>query len=103
MAEKQFFELLSDEVPGTWEAYLNLVDILEKKGGLDPKTFQLVYIGIKASRGETHSVSVHAGFAKQAGATREEVRGAVLTTMMASGTSGISSCLAAALNGYDKA
>jgi AhpD family alkylhydroperoxidase len=50
---------------------------IEKFGGLDAKTFQLVYMALQASRGAVASVSAHAAFAKRAGATREEVRGAI--------------------------
>lgn len=103
MAEKTFFEILEEETPSVNQAFSGLVQALERDGGLDAKTFQLVYLGIKASIGEVESVAAHAGFAKKAGATREEVRGAVLISLMTNGVTGIASCLAAALDSYDKA
>ena len=103
MAEKHFFEILTQEVPGVNKAFFDLVGTLQKEAGLDEKTFQLVYIAIKASVGETGAVVAHAAMAKKAGATREEVRGAVLITMMTHGVGGISSCLVAALDAYDNA
>jgi AhpD family alkylhydroperoxidase len=103
MAEKHFFEILSEETPGINKAFFDMVGALEKDGGLDAKTFQLVYIGIRAAGGEAGAVAAHTGFAKKAGATREEVRGAVLISMMTSGVAGIAACLAAALNAYDNA
>jgi len=103
MAEKHFFEILTEETPGINKAFFDLVGALQKDGGLDAKTFQLVYIAIKATVGEIGAVAAHAGMAKKAGATREEVRGAVLITMMTNGVHGISTCLAAALDAYDKA
>ena len=103
MAEKHFFEILKEEVPGVNKAFFDLAGTLQKDAGLDEKTFQLVYIAIKASVGELGAVVAHAGMAKKAGATREEVRGAVLITLMTHGVSGVSSCLAAALDAYDKA
>jgi len=103
MAEKHFFQIMTEETPIIHKAFFDLVGALGKASGLDEKTFQLVYIGIKAASGNVSSVAAHAGYAKKAGATREEVRGAVLITMMTSGVAGIASCLAAALNAYDNA
>jgi len=102
MAEKSFMEVLKEETPDVSEAFFNMAKAIESGGGLDPKTFQLVYIAIKASNGETGAVATHTGYAKKAGATREEVRGAILVTMMTSGVSGIRACLIAALEAYDK-
>jgi AhpD family alkylhydroperoxidase len=103
MAEKHFFEILTEETPGIHKAFFDLVAAMEKDGGLDAKTFQLVYIAIKAAAGEKGPVAAHAGMAKKAGATREEVRGAVLVSLMTNGVTGISTCLIAALDAYDKA
>jgi len=103
MAEKHFFEVLAEETPGVNKAFFDLAGALEKDGGLDAKTFQLVYIAIKASVAETGAVAAHAAYAKKAGATREEVRGAVLVSLMTHGVSGISSSLIAALDAYDNA
>jgi alkylhydroperoxidase/carboxymuconolactone decarboxylase family protein YurZ len=103
MAEKHFIELLNEEVPDIAKSFFGLADNLTSNAGLDPKTFQLVYIAIKAAACQTGSVGAHAAFAKQAGATREEVRGAVLVSLMTNGVDGVAACLAAALNGYDNA
>ena len=103
MAERHFFEILTEEAPSVNKAFFDLAGAIEKDAGLDEKTFQLVYIAIKASVGETGAVAAHSGMAKKAGATREEVRGAVLVTLMTHGVTGIASCLAAALDAYDKA
>ena len=103
MAEKHFLELLAEEVPGINRSFFELADNLKNDAGLDEKTFQLVYIGIKAASGESGSVAAHAGYAKKAGASRNEVRGAVLISLMTNGVDGVASCLAAALNSYDNA
>ena len=103
MAEKSFFEVWQEGSPGTSKAFFDLAGAIEKEGGLDAKTFQLVYIAIKASKSEAGSVAAHAGFAKRAGATRDEVRGAVLVSLMTDGISGVSSCLPAAMEAYDRA
>ena len=101
MAEKHFLEVLKEEAPGINGAFFGMAETIEKESGLDAKTFQLVYIALKASVAETGAVFAHAGYAKKAGATREEVRGAVLVTLMTNGVHGISACLNAALEGYD--
>ena len=103
MAEKHFFQLLKEETPSINKAFFDLLGAIESDAGLDKKTFQLIYIAIKAAAGEPDPVAAHAGFAKKAGASREEVRGAVLVSMLTNGVTGISTCLAAALDAYDKA
>jgi len=103
MAEKHFFEILEEEAPGIRKAFFDYAEAIKIDCGLDEKTFQLVYIGIKAASGEPGSVAAHAGYAKRAGATRDEVRGAVLVSMLSDGVTGIASSLAAALDAYDAA
>ena len=103
MSAPNFFQILSEETPAISKAFFDLVGSIQKDAGLDEKTFQLVYIGIQATNGAVASVAAHAGMAKAAGATREEVRGAVLVSMMTTGVNGISSCLSAALEAYDNA
>ena len=102
MAEPNFFEVWTNESPETMKAFMDFAGSLQAKTGLDEKTFQLIYIAMQASRGAVGSVAGHAAFAKKAGATREEVRGAVLTTLML-GINGVADCLVAALQSYDNA
>ena len=104
MAEKKnIFELWAQEAPETQKAFFGLSQALMGAGGLDEKTWQLIYIGIQSTRNEVDSVAGHAAFAKKAGATREEVRDAVLISLMVSGIGGINACLARALESYDNA
>jgi AhpD family alkylhydroperoxidase len=98
-----FFQILSEETPAVSKGFFDLAGAIQKDAGLDEKTFQLVYIGIQATNGAVASVSAHAGMAKAAGATREEVRGAVIVSMMTTGINGVAACLAAALEAYDNA
>lgn len=102
MEPKNFFQVMSEETPEVNAAFFNLTDKLQSGGGLDAKTFNLVYIGIQASRGQVSSVVAHTMMAKQAGATREEIRGAILLTLMTVGVNGVASCLVPALEAYDK-
>lgn len=101
MPETNFFEVWGKNSPDTMKAFFDYIGVVQAKCGLDEKTFQLCYIAIQASRGGVGSVRGHAAFAKTAGATREEVLGAVLITLMTSGINGVSDALAAAAEGYD--
>ncbi len=103
MAEANFFEVWERESPETMKAFFNLADTIQNKSGLDEKTFQLVYLAIQAGRGALGSVTAHAGLAKKAGATREEVRGAIVTTQMTVGVNGVAACRVRGLEDYDKA
>ena len=103
MAEKHFFDILAEEAPTVRKVFTDYAETIKKDGGLDEKTYQLIYIAIKASVGEPRAVAAHAAYAKKAGATREEVRGAVIATLMTHGVTGISSCLGVALEAYDEA
>ncbi len=103
MAGPEFMELWGKESPETMQAFFNLGDTLQNSGGLDAKTFQLVYIALQASRGAVGSVAAHAAFAKKAGVTRDEMRGAVLMSLMVAGVNGVADCLVAAMKAYDDA
>ncbi|NLT14452.1 MAG: carboxymuconolactone decarboxylase family protein [Clostridiales bacterium] len=100
MAEASFFDVWGKESPETMKAFFDYAGVLQTKGGLDEKTFQLIYIALQAQLGNAGSVAGHTGFAKKAGATREEVIGAVLTTLML-GINGVAACLPAAVQAYD--
>lgn len=103
MPEPHFFDVWKKESPETLQAFFDYAGKIQNHGGLDGKTFQLVYIALQAGRGAVASVAAHSAFAKKAGATREEVRGAILTTLMTAGINGVSDCLVAALQAYDNA
>ncbi len=94
-------ELFQSEAPEVASAFNNLIKELSSSQGLDSKTRQLIYIGMKAMQGNTAAVLAHTPMAKQAGATREEVKDTILLTLTVSGISGVISCLPAALSTYD--
>ena len=77
MAEKTFFEIFAEEAPDISKTFGGLYHCVKDTCGLDEKTWELVYIALKASSCSAHAVAVHAGFAKNAGATPDEVRGAI--------------------------
>ena len=100
--KKHYLEILADEAPEVKNAFYELADRL-RECGLDTKTFELIYIAIKAAAGQSDPVHAHAATAKKAGAKREEVLGAVLMSLLTNGVDGVSACLAAAIDGYDNA
>jgi alkylhydroperoxidase/carboxymuconolactone decarboxylase family protein YurZ len=90
------------EAPAVATAFNGLIASLEELTGLDAKTKQLVYIGIKAALGDATAVYYHVPMAKKAGATREEVRDTILITLTVCGLSGVATSLPAALDVYDR-
>lgn len=101
--KKNPLELFREEAPDVAAAFDGLVQSLVASPGLDSKTKHLVYIGIKASMGDAVAVGFHAPMARRFGATREEVRDAILITLTTSGLQGVATCLQAALDAYDNA
>ncbi|MBP1736418.1 MAG: carboxymuconolactone decarboxylase [Oscillospiraceae bacterium] len=96
------FDTLKQEVPEVAAAFNGLISAISASGGLDEKTRQLIFIGIKASQGDTSAAAAHTPMAKKGGASREEVRDAVLMTLPVSGIQGITQCLAPVLDAYDR-
>lgn len=94
-------EIFFNEAPEVAGAFNNLINELSSTKGLDSKTRQLIYIGMKAMQGDTGAVIAHTPMAKQAGASREELKDTVLLTLTVSGIKGVVTCLPAALDAYD--
>ncbi len=95
-------EVFQKEAPDVAKAFDGLIDALIKTPGLDAKTKQLVYIGIKSAMGDTTAVYFHVPMAKKLGATREEIRDTILITLSVCGLKGVATCLPPALDIYDK-
>ena len=95
------YMIFRQEAPQAADAFDGLIGAVRALGGLDDKTRQIIYIGIKASQGDAAAVAAHAPMAKQAGATREEVRDAVMLTLITSGVSGVVKCLPAELMAFE--
>jgi AhpD family alkylhydroperoxidase len=93
--------LFQQEAPGAAGAFHQLIRELSEGSSLDAKTRQLIYIGMKAMQGDTAAVAAHTPMAKQAGATREELKDTILLTLTVSGIRGVVSCLPQALEIYD--
>ncbi|MBP7613664.1 MAG: carboxymuconolactone decarboxylase family protein [Paludibacter sp.] len=95
-------DIFQKEAPEVAKAFDGLIDALKDTTGLDAKTKQLVYIGIKATMGDTTAIYYHVQMAKKLGATREEIRDTILITLTVCGLKGVASCLPTAMEIYDK-
>lgn len=95
-------EIFQNEAPEVAEAFNGLIEALKNTSGLDAKTKQLVYIGIKSAMGDTTAIYFHVQMAKKLGATREEIRDTILITLSVCGLKGVASCLPTALEIYDE-
>ncbi len=95
-------ETFQKEAPEVAKAFDGLITALKETTGLDAKTKQLVYIGIKSAMGDTTAIYYHVPMAKKLGATREEIKDAILITLTVCGLKGVATCLPTALEVYDK-
>ena len=95
-------EVFQKEAPEVSRAFDQLIEALKSTNGLDAKTKQLLYIGIKAAHSDATAIYYHVTMAKQLGATREEIRDAILITLTVCGLTGVASCLPVALRVYDE-
>ena len=94
-------EIFQKEAPDVANAFNAMIETLKATKGLDDKTKQLVYIGIKAALGDTTAVYYHVPMAKKAGASRDEVRDTILITLPVCGLKGVADSLPLALEVYD--
>jgi alkylhydroperoxidase/carboxymuconolactone decarboxylase family protein YurZ len=101
MQNQNPFAVFKKEAPQVAAAFDGLINAVSRQEGLDAKTRQLIYIGIKASQGDTGAVAAHVPMAKAHGATRDEIRDTVLLTLTVSGVKGITHCLVPALEAYE--
>jgi len=88
------------EAPGHAKAWMGAVQGLDAASALDEKTETLAYLAVLAALRLESGVPFHVTHAKQAGASRDEVIGAVLVGLPAAGN-GVTACLPAALRAYD--
>lgn len=95
------YQTFLKEAPKQAEAFQGLIASLTMEDGLDAKTMQLIYIGIKASQGNADAVTAHVPMAKESGATKEEIKNTILLTLTVSGVTSVLTCLEPALTAYD--
>lgn len=93
------FDVFQHECPDVAARFNALVDAQRAWPGMDPRTKQLVNIAIQTANRNPRGVYFHAMMARQAGATREEVVGAVVMNLHLSGLAAVLDCLPSALGG----
>ncbi len=99
MAEYSF-DHFAKEYPELASRYTKLVDAQRSLKGLDPKTRQLINIGIQTANGSLRGVKYHATMARKAGATKAEVLGAVVLNLHVRGVGVVLDTLPAAIAGF---
>jgi AhpD family alkylhydroperoxidase len=95
------YEVFHRECPGLAAKFDELVDAQRLMKGLDSKTKQLINIAINTANRNPRGVLFHAQMARQAGATKEEVVGAVVMNLHLSGLSSVLDSLQSAVEGYE--
>lgn len=102
METKNPLELFSEECPSVQKAYNDLIQSLIDLQGMDNKTKQLVYIGMKMVADDERAVSMHVPMARKAGASREEVKNTILLGLSVIGLKAVAKFLPVALESYDR-
>jgi len=97
------YEMFQKECPELAERFNNLVEVQRTLNGLDAKTKQLINIAIQTSVRNSEGVRLHAIMAHKAGATKEEIVGAVVMNLHLTGLVTVLDSLPAALDGIDTA
>nr|WP_197279464.1 carboxymuconolactone decarboxylase family protein [Devosia sp. A16] len=94
------FQVFMQEAPAQQRAWLDAVQKLAAASALDPKTEELVYIGILAAMRLESGLPFHVVDAKSKGATRDEIVSAILAGLPAVGNA-VVQALPVALAAYD--
>ncbi|NOY97129.1 MAG: carboxymuconolactone decarboxylase family protein [Chlorobi bacterium] len=102
MKNKDPLQLFTEESPEIQKAYAGFIQSLIADDGLDNKAKQLIYIGMKMVADDERAVKMHVPIAKNAGATREEVRTTVLLGLSVIGLKAASKYLPIVLESFDK-
>jgi len=95
------FELFHEECPELAAKYDELVEAQRAQPGLDPKTKQLINVAIQTANRNPAGVRWHALMARDEGATRQEVIGAVAMNLHLGGLAAVLECLPAATEGLE--
>lgn len=75
------FEMLMKETDGVGEAFMNAVFKMSEKSVLDKKTHELAYISVLVSTKMYEGLSFHIQHATELGASKEEIKSAMLVPM----------------------
>ncbi len=99
-AVSRAFQLFLSEAPQHAQAWMTVVQGLDKASALDKKTEELAYLAVLAALRMESGIPFHVQSVKQAGASREEVISAILVGLPAAGH-GVTQVLPAAIAAYD--
>ena len=102
MKKQDSLSFFKNEAPEVARAFDGLIQSLVQSKGLDEKTKHLLYIALKAASGDDTAIPFHVPMAKKLGATRDEIKDAILLTLTVSGLKGVVTCLPKALAAYDE-
>jgi len=91
-----------DEAPEVQKTYSGFIQSLIANEDLDNKTKQLIYIGMKMIADDERAVKMHVPMAKNAGATRDEVKTTALLGLSVIGMKAVSKYLPLVLEYFDK-
>lgn len=95
------FSLFMTETPEAGKAYMDMVMKQSQASALDKKTHELAYISVLSAIRMTSGLNFHVKSAKELGATRDEVKSAVLVGLPVAGIT-LVDALEVALNAYDE-
>lgn len=95
------FECFFKEAPEQANAWMEVVKKLDEASALDSKTEEIAYIAVLSAVGLLSGIPFHVAHAKELGATREEIKSAVLLSLPAVGNKAIAA-LPVALEAFDE-
>ena len=98
---KSTLDTFISEAPEVQKAYANFIQTLISDDGLDSKTKQLIYIGMKMIVDDEKAIVMHVQMAKNVGATREEIKTTILLGLTIIGLKAVSKYLPLVLDAYD--
>jgi len=102
MSTQNPLQTFVDECPEVQQAYAGFINSLIAMKGLDAKTKQLIYIAIKLVTNDLNAIKFHVPMAKNAGATRDEIKSVVLLCLTSIGLKAVSEGLPLVLEIYDE-
>lgn len=95
------FQVFLQEAPEHSKAWMEAVQKLDVASSLNKKTEEIAYIAVMAAVGLESGIPFHVKVAKEQGATRDEIKSAVLIGLPAAGNTVIKA-LPIALQAFDE-
>lgn len=95
------FQVFLQEAPEHSKAWMEAVQKLDVASSLDKKTEEIAYIAVMAAVGLESGIPFHVKMAKEHGATRDEIKSAILIGLPAAGNTVIKA-LPIALEAFDE-